>query len=204
MDEFVEIDLGKPPVGYALESAKKGELVKVVYREFTSTEDGQHFIQILEGLTSGILQRIPSQIKPSQIDHMLVIYDQGGEAKVYVNNLTLRTFVQVTRSVQAGEYIYKDDLSDIKSLDFGVSIPNDAGFLFLFSVGWRKGLFYDFGPICGPNAQVSKYDINSVLAQAYCHVLFQERFSVTDAEWASLFSSQWFLFLARISHHSIE
>ena len=195
MEEFVEIDLGKPPVGYALEAAKKGELVKVVYREFTSTEDGQHFILILEGLTSGILQRIPSQIKPSQVDHMLVIYDQAGKAKVYVNNLTLRTFVQVTRPVQAGEYIYKDDLSDIKSLDFGVSIPNDAGFLFLFSVGWRKGLFYDFGPICGPNAQVSKYDINSVLAQAYCHVLFQERFSVTDAEWASLFSSQWFLFL---------
>lgn len=195
MEEFVEIDLGNPPAGYALTSAKGGEKVQILYREFTSTEDGQHFIHRLEGLANSILERMPSQIMPSQVDHMLVIYDRDGKANVCINKLEVRAFTQVTRQVQAGENIYKDDLSEIKNLDLGVSIPNDVGFLFLFSVGWRKGLFYDFGPICGPYAQERKYDINSILAQAYCHVLFQERFSVTDAEWASLFSFQWFLFL---------
>ena len=195
MEKFDEIDLGNPPAGFALKSAKKGELVQLVYREFISTEDGQYFIHRLEGLANSILERMPSQIKPSQVDHMLVIYNSDGKATVCVNKLEVRALAQVTRSVQAGENVYKDDLSGIKSFDIGVSIPIDSGFLFLFSVGWRKGLFYDFGPICGPDAEVRKYDINSVLAQAYCHVLFQERFSVTDAEWASLFSSQWFLFL---------
>ena len=195
MEKFVEIDLGNPPAGYALTSAEEGEQVQILYREFTSTEDGQHFIQRLEGLTNGILHGMPSQIKPSQVDHMLVIYDRNGKANVCINKLEVRAFAQVTRQIQAGEKVYKEDLSDIKNLDLGVSVPNNDGFLFLFSVGWRKGLFYDFGPICGPNAQKRKYDINSILAQAYCHVLFQERFSVTDAEWASLFSYQWFLFL---------
>ena len=195
MEKFVEIDLGNPPAGFALEAAKESELVKLVYREFTSTEDGQHFIHRLEGLANSILERMPSQIMPSQVDHMLVIYERDGKANVSVNELELRTLIKAKRSVEAGEYIFKDDLVDIKSLDFGVSIPNDAGFLFIFSVGWRKGLFYDFGPICGPYAQVRKYDVAAVLAQYYCHVLFQERFSVTDTEWASLFSFQWFLFV---------
>ena len=118
---------------------------------------------------------MPSQIKPSQVDHMLVIYDRNGKANVCINKLEVRAFAQVARHVQAGENVYKEDLSDIKNLDLGVSIPKYVGFLFLFSIGWRKGLFYDFGPICGPNAQERKYDINSILAQAYCHVLFQER-----------------------------
>ena len=173
MEKFVEIDLGNPPAGYALTSAKEGEKVQILYREFTSTEDGQHFIHRLEGLANSILERMPSQIMPSQVDHMLVIYDRDGKANVCVNQLEVRTLAQVTRSVKAEENIYKDDLSDIKSIDLGVSIPSDSGFLFLFSLGWRKGLFYDFGPICGPDAQVRKYDIAAVLAQYYCHVLFQ-------------------------------
>ena len=200
MEEFVEIDLGNPPAGYVLEAAQKDELVKVVYREFTSTEDGQYFIQRIEGIPNTILQRMPTQINPSQVDNMLAICHRDGKAKVYVNNLKLHALAQVTRSVQAGEHVHKDDLADIKSLDIGISIPKDAGFLFIFSVGWRKGLFYDFGPICGPDSQVRKYDIATVFAQYYCHVLFQERFSLSDAEWASLFKCQWFLFVGL--HHS--
>ena len=195
MENFVEIDLGNPPAGYALTSAREGENVQLLFREFTSTEDGQYFIQRLEGLTNRLLEQMPSQIRPSQVDHMLVIYNRDGKANVCVNELELRAFAQATRPLQAGENIYKDDLSDIKSLDLGVSIPNDTGFMFLFSVGWRKGLFYDFGPICGPDAQVRKYDIATVLAQYYCHVLFQERFSLSDSEWDSLFEAQWFLFI---------
>ena len=44
-----EIDFGKTPTGHVLDAARDGENVVNQYSEFTSTEDGQHFIQRLEG-----------------------------------------------------------------------------------------------------------------------------------------------------------
>ena len=70
--------------------------------------------------------------------------------------------------------VNKDDVADVERLDIGLTIPADAGFIFLFSVGWRKGLFYDYGPLLKPHAQLRPYDVPSVLGQAYCHVLFSE------------------------------
>ena len=87
----------------------------------------------------------------------------------------------------------KDDIADIVHLDLGVDIPQDAGFIFVFSVGWRKGLFFDYGPIC-PAQEPRLYDVGSVLAQAYARVLFQELFSITEFEWGCLFASKWFPF----------
>jgi len=47
-----DIDLGMPPAGYAVSSARADEDVIISFREFTSTEDGQHFIKRLEGIPS--------------------------------------------------------------------------------------------------------------------------------------------------------
>ena len=198
-----EIDLGKPPGGYALTSARDGDYGQVSYREFTSTEDGQHFIQRLEGHPDAILQRLPSQIYQSQVDHMLAICRRDGKADVYVNELDLRLRPRVARSIKAGEKVRKDDIADIESFELGVQIPDDAGFLFVFSVGWRKGLFYDFGPIGRPDPQPRQYDVGAVLGQAYGHVLFQERFSISDDEWNALFSAQWFPFVG-LSNEKID
>ena len=203
MEVSVEIDLGKPPAGYALKSAKEGEYAQVVSREFTSTEDGQYFIQRLEGLPNNILQRLPSQIKPSQVDHMLAICHRDGKADVYVNELDICLKVRAARSVEAGGEVLKDDIADVERLELGVSIPSDTGFAFVFSVGWRKGFFYDFKPICGPDPQPRQYDVGAVLGQVYCHVLFQERFSISDTEWDRLFEAKWFPFVG-LSHDTID
>ena len=51
----VEIDLGMPPAGYAAAPKRATDTTAVVqFREFTSTEDGQHFIRRLEGIPSDI------------------------------------------------------------------------------------------------------------------------------------------------------
>ena len=189
----VEISL-EPPAGYALEAGRAGENVKIAFREFTSTEDGQHFIQRLESIPSTILQKLPNPIFPSQVDHLLAIFSRESKATVYINELELRAGIRAARPIEAGVGVTKDDIADMERLDLGVQIPDDAGFLFVFSVGWRKGLFYDFGPTSGPNSQRRRYDVSSVLGQAYCHVLFQERFSISAAEWDALFAAKWFPF----------
>ena len=201
---FVKIDLGKPPAGYVLTSAKEDEYAQIAYREFISTEDGQYFIKRLEGFPNNILQRLPSQINPSQVDHMLAICYRDGKANVCVNKLLeLSAIARLRRPVKAGQNVMKDDFADVERLELGVSIPNDAGFAFVFSVGWRKGLFYDFEPIYGQDPQPRQYDVGAVLGQVYCHVLFQERFSIADAEWDALFSAQWFPFVG-LKHDMIE
>ena len=192
---FVEVDLGEPPAGYAVRAARSGERVMVRFREFTSTEDGQHFIQRLEGIPNRILQLLPSPINPSQVDHMLAVCRRDGKADVYVNKLEIRALFRTARKVKAGAHVTKDDIADVERLHLDVSIPDNAGFLFVFSVGWRRGLFYDFGPIAGPNPQPRQYDVMAVLGHVYCHLLFQDRFSISDMEWDSLFAAKWFPFV---------
>ena len=189
-----KIDFDNPPAGHALSFANDGESVQVMCREFTSTEDGQDFIQKLEGFPNTILHQLPCQIKPSQVDHMLAIFFRDGKANVYVNELKLKTKARMTRSVKLGEKLTKDDFVELGPLELGVTIPADAGFLFVFSIGWRKGLFYDFKPCVGPTPQPRVFDVATELGKWYCHVLFQEMFSVTDIEWDRLYKSQWFLF----------
>ena len=189
-----EIDLEGPPGGYARTYARAGESVEVCVREFTSTEDGQHFIQLLEGIANGVLQELPTPINPSQVDHMLAIYQRNGKVDVYLNELELKASTRIGRSVEAGQPVMKDDVIDIVGLDPGVQIPNDTGVLFLFSIGWRKGLFFDFGPVGKPDSLPREYDVAAAFGQAFCHVLFQERFSISDDEWRALLEAKWFPF----------
>ncbi len=199
----VEIELGNAPAGYSITAARAEETVEIQFLEFTSSEDGQHFIQRLEGFPNDILRRVAPHIRPSQVDHMLIIVRQDNTATAYINELSIVTRMRASRRVEAGEQVFKSDIMDIDRLELSVEIPDNAGFLFLFSAGWRKGLFYDFGPVGIPGSQRREYDVAKAFGQAYCHVLFQERFSISDDEWDALLAAKWFPF-AGLGHDSID
>lgn len=203
MDRFIEIDLENPPAGYVLKPAKEGEYSQIVYREFTSTEDGQYFIKRLEGWPDNILHTLPDEISPSQIDHMLAICHRDGKVHVCVNELEIIASVRAAGAIEAGTKVTKDHFADVERLELGLSIPDDAGFMFLFSVGWRKGLFYDLGPVSGSDTKPRQYDVGTILGQAYCHVLFQERFAISETEWNSFFETKWFPFIG-LRHSTID
>ena len=132
---FIEGDLGDVPAGYAVTSGRSGEDVMIQIREFTSTEDGQHFIQRLEGIPNKILQLLPSPIHPSQVDHMLAVCRRDGKADVHVNTLELRALLRTAMPVEAGADVMKNDIADVERLELGVSIPDIAGLVIVFSVG---------------------------------------------------------------------
>ena len=198
-----EIELINPPAGYCLSYSRADEIAQVSFLEFTSTEDGQHFIQRLEGFPNEILQKLPTPISPSQVDHMLAIYHRNGKVDVYLNELEFIVHTRVLGPVEAGQWIMKDDVVDIAGLDLGVQIPDDTGFLFLFSVGWRKGLFFDFGPVGRPDPPPRRYDVVAAFGQVFCHVQFQERFSISDDEWRALREAKWFPF-AGLRNNTID
>ena len=188
-----------PPAGYAAAPKRATDTTAVVqFREFTSTEDGQHFIRRLEGIPSDILEKLPAPASASQVDHLLALCRRDGTATVYPNELELRASVRWrgSRSVDAGEPVTREDFVDVERLELGVHIPKEVGALFIFSVGWRKGMFYDFGPVGSPSPHPREEDITVVLGRCFCHVLFQERFRISDSEWHDLFRAQWFPFAA--------
>ena len=188
-----EIQLENAPAGYAGTSARAEEFVQLIFREFSSTEDGQHFIQRLERGVDPILRELPTQVSPSQIDHVLAIFRKDGRTTVYLNELELSLAIRTARPVHKGQGMTKDDIADIVRLDPGTDIPEDAGFIFVFSVGWRKGLFFDYGPTANQGPRL--YEIGPALAQAYTHVLFQELFSITESEWEYFLAVKWFPFV---------
>lgn len=189
-----KIEMEKP-AGYAGERDPDGKQVRVFVREFTSSDDGQHFVQRLEGWPNMVVRKLGSTVRPSQVDHLLVIFGADGSATVYCNELEFTLEVQATRDVKAGEAVYTDDIADIGGLSVPVEIPNDASFLFLFSVGWRKGLFYDFSPTAETAAGVRPYDITRLLGALYRQLMFQDRYAITDAQWDSVMKSKWFPFV---------
>lgn len=198
----VEIDLGNAPAGYALSSAEAGTQVCIQTREFCSTEDGSHFVQRLEGLPNEIIAKMSNPVLPSRVDHLLAICRRDGKATVWINELKIAAFIRAGRAVRAGEEVYRDHIVDLERVELGVHVPADSGVLLVFSVGWRKGLFYDFRPIAGPDPPPREYDIGDFFGQLFAYLMFQERFSIGDEEWRELFAAKWFPF-AGLSHTTI-
>lgn len=190
-----EIELGSPRSGYALSSAREGEMVEVRCFDFKSTEDGQDFIHLLESFANDILTHLPKETNPSQVDHMLVIYHKDGKADVYINELDISIRARTRNSMPAGAQITKNDIIDVEGLNLGIQVPDDAGFMCIFSVRWRKGLLFDFCPVGRPASLPREYDVSMALGQAWSHVLFQERFSISDDEWRIILAQKWFPFI---------
>jgi hypothetical protein len=133
-----EIILNHVPADVALSSAKKDENVSIATREFSSSEDGDIFIQLLEGLAGDFLQYIPDDrhIMPSLIDHMLVVIRRDETATIYINELGFHLQVRLKQSKKQGDTISLDDIINIESLTLeNTTIPNDAGFLFNIAAG---------------------------------------------------------------------
>jgi hypothetical protein len=192
-----EIVLEVIPAGYTLSSAKKGERVDVIVKEFTSTEDGDLFVGRLDGFPTEILQLIPGRLfTPSNIDHLLVLIYPDKKAKVFINELEFMLVVQAKRAFEKGQPVLHDDIADVQKLSItGIEIPKNTGLIFLFSIGWRKGLYYDFSPLQSGLPEL-EYNPEVLFGQLYAYLSFQELFNITNDEWNRLFSQQWFPFIS--------
>lgn len=193
-----EINIGGPLAGFSITAARPGELAKVETTVYVSTDDGERFIARVEAIVGAILQHFPVEktIQPSQIDHVLVVVRRDGTAIVYLNELRVGARIRAVRGIRVGSLVSKDDIAEIERLVFdGVEIPNDCGLVYLTSVGWRKGLFYDFRPLV-PEAEPRSFDPFVAFGQVHANLLFQERHRIGEQTWATLFAEGWFPFLA--------
>lgn len=201
----IEVMLEGIPAGYTLKSVKKGEPTDVLLSEFTSSEDGDHFIQRIEGITSFLLNSITQRrYIPSSIDHLFSIIYPDKRAIIYINELEQILLIQAKKSIIVGQPVSFEDVADIRELSFrGIEIPNNAGLVFLFSVGWRKGLFYDLTPLHNEKTKL-QYKPEIMFGQLYSYLSFQEIFKITTEDWDKLFAQQWFPFISLQRNTIIE
>ena len=193
-----KIQVDHIPAGYALHSGCGGDNLECALCEFTSTEDGQLFISRLEGIPQMLIGKLPRELKASAstTDNLLAIFYADKSATVYYNEFYPKVTARAKKDIQKGDLVMLDDISDIDriSLD-GIDIPQNAGICYVFSFGWRKGFFYDFSPLqTGEHHCERTYDLGTVLADCWARVLFQERFSVSEAAWEQMFRQRWFPF----------
>lgn len=192
----IEIDFGEIPGGYSAVDAGKGEAIPIILREFTSSEDGSIFVSRLDGLPSVVLSKLPegSRIPRSCVDHLLVIFRKDKTATVYLNELPIQIRMRSREAVGAGTLVTNSQIAEITKLRFpaDVDIPNDAGILFVFSVGWRKGLYFDLLPLIDAPRD---YDFECLLGGYYSYLTFQNLFSVADEQWETMFRLGWFPFV---------
>ena len=91
----------------------------------------------------------------------------------YVNELDLLMNVKTTKSVQnvqKGAQVYVDEIADVLSVEVGFDIPPDCGVVFLRTMGWRRSLFFDFGPLL-PDRPQRAYSIQQAFAQQALQLL---------------------------------
>jgi hypothetical protein len=193
-----DIQLDDLFVGYSMASCRPGEYFWMAQKEFVSSEDGDLLIGRLEGLPSLLLNKIAQIHKTiiiqSSISNMLAILRQDKTVTIYIN-APMKGLIQVKKSVDAGQAIYRDDIADVRTLVFqDIDIPDGVGVMVLFSVGWRKGLFYDLVSLSDKTIK-RDYDLSHLLGGYYAYLSFQERFKISDSEWQSLLKNGWFPFI---------
>src|SRR5205814_7076235 len=98
--------------------------------------------------------------------------------------------------IKAGDLVTIDHIMDVERVFLPTeALAPDAGICYVFSFGWRKGLFFDFGPAQAGSYQVLRdYDLEERLAHCFGRVLFQHLFSIEDDTWNELFHQGWFPF----------
>ncbi len=174
-----------------------------MFREFTSTEDGPLFISRLEGVPTSILERISgsANVAASTTDSLLAIIRPDGSANVYWNEFQPVIHARSKKDIKAGELVFIDHIMDIERVQLPAeALATDVGICYLFSFGWRKGLFFDFGPAqSGTSRHPRDYDLEATLGYYFGRVLFQHLFSIEDTTWLELFRQSWFPF----SHLSV-
>jgi hypothetical protein len=195
-----EIEYEHIPVGICMEAKPRGSTTaKVLAIEFVSTEDGDVLTSRLDAWGSEILSKLPagSQVPPGAVDHLLAIIRRDRTATVYLNELQMIREIQIKRPCEKGDPIFADDIADLHRVKFqDVNIPENCGIIYIFSVGWRRGIFYDLLPLNPREAKSREYDVEVLLAQFHSYLLFQERFKVSDDQWRALFDGQWFPFVS--------
>lgn len=200
----IRLTLDMLPAGFVASNSRGGEPVEVVTREFVSSEDGDRLIQRVEHVYDSLVSKVPNKKRPrpSEIDHLLALVHKDRTITLYINELSIHPLARFKKEKEIGQPVYHDDIVEFKEVRFStadipdVDIPDDAGVYFIFSVGWRKGLFYDLTTSHPNSGGLRNYNINKLLGRYYEYLTFQDVLKISEDVWKEFFVQGWFSFIS--------
>ena len=186
------------PGGFAAATTPEGKYCPIESAGFVTPMHHPKFYDMIESFT----EYLPDDFPPGSIYMMLGIFRRDNSASIYTNeDILLEIDTRVKNDVQKGQIVRKKDIADIRNVHLNIEIPNDAGFFFIFHVGWMRCFFYDYCPVL-PNKILKehnilgkrKYDISQILGICYRWVFFRHILDHSDTEWGIMFKNGWFPF----------
>lgn len=141
-------------VGFAAHTATGSERAMIEFGELVPPSDPARVQHILEGLQGSVFSHIPGFPDPSQVRNVVVVIRQDLSATAYINELNLKAQVRVTRAVNAGEPVFTKDISEVREVTLGIDVPDDAAVIVVTVIGWRRSVYFDFGPFTEKKARI--------------------------------------------------
>ena len=189
-----EVRLDRPLIGIATDTALGDEYFLLQTRGFFCADQPMHLLRALDGFSASILSFLPPGVveSPAHVRHALAVVRRDGATTIWLNELIFRGESLATRKIDAGESVTADDIADVRTMDLGVPIPEDAGFALTYHVGWERVYFFDFAPLSGSERS---YDVPTVLGAQHTYLMHRQRSTLSDDEWALLISQGWFPFI---------
>lgn len=160
--------------GFAAQSAKEGETVDLIVRDFV-TSDSLKFFIYAEQIGNIIFPKM--ELSPDGINRYLMILHSDHSADIYLQDFQVVLGLRLNRTVSAGEAIFKNDISSIDNVQFPeTSISEDDQIIYLERKGWRFGIAFDL------TRKISIQDIGVLCAELHRRLLFDNILQITLSE----------------------
>jgi hypothetical protein len=162
------------------------------------SSDNKEIFEKMGGFITSILRELQIELIP--IDNFLAVIERDHTTSIYINELKVNVVVQLKNDdeIEIGKNLINDEIVNIRKVIIeGISIPNNAAFIFLSPLlrgGGCHVIVYDFIPVSPHNLKSRGYDIEKELGEIYSYLLFQHLYEIVDDEWDKLFDKQWFPF----------
>lgn len=175
--------------GFAVETAKPGEIVKVQTRGSLISDDAL-FHKYIDQITGIFLKNE----FVNAIHQFLVLIHDNLSADIYLNDIPTKVLMMTKRDFEKGEVIRVNDMADISKLSFeGINIRDTDKFIYCFKVGWKFGLFFDLHRDDGLDIEAMQSELGSL----YRYLSFQYVYDVLESkpQFDLLIKDGWFPFI---------
>lgn len=138
----------------------------------------------------------PSPFPPELVADYLAVIHSDESADVFAGNIPVQLGFRAKRLIAANAIFPVTDLADITHQTFvDINIEPSDSLVYCFRVGWRYGLFFDFGPSLG-SPRSNTEELNLALGNAHRFLIFFDDYTAHERSSSTgLLDDGWFPFI---------
>jgi hypothetical protein len=130
--------------GFAINAAEPGEKAKITIKHWAISNSDLFYIYA-EQIANAIFFKLDYPSARSVINRYLAIIHQDASADIYLDDFKIISKIKIKRPMNAGDFIYAQDVEDISEVRFpDIPVNIDDKVIFLVRNDWRFGIYFDF------------------------------------------------------------